>query len=219
MKKIWVPIILILVLMLVIYFFISRQQTQPTVVNQAVKANQEFPAKKQIINNLVDETKLDKREINERNLWIQYVAMDQDSELELLVSYRYDIHKGCFFIYDYNDKKYKLVFSRPWAIERMNGHDVVVASGNKEIHQLQAKIIHMERGEVKVLWEAVIDKYNYTDLLSGTEVHGHYYVDTNSILHYFYKIEKTDKNAKVISREYKEEIYVWDKTQNKYVKQ
>ena len=200
----------------------SNKQLHLVSSSQAVnnRVDQEFLSKKQIINNLVNEakneTKLDKNKIVEKYLWIQYVNMDEDPELELLVSYRYEIHNGYFCVYDYKDKKYKEIFSCPWAVEKMSGQEIVVASGGSNIHQLTANIIHMEKGKLWFLWSAVLDKYDYTDPYKGIEVHGHYYVDTNNILHYSYKVEKTDKDAVVLNREYKEEFFIWDRVENKY---
>ena len=218
MKKIYILFCMIVVTIIISYCL--NRQVHQTSNNQVanIKVNQEYPNKKTIIDNLTIETKIDKDKIIQKNLWIQYIDMDEDPELELLVSYRVDIHKGYFFIYDYMDRKYLRIFSKEWAIERMSGNDVIAASGNDQVHQLTAYIIHMYQGKVNVLWNGIIDKYEYTNQSKGREIHAHYYVDTNSILHYCYKVEVTDMNAEVLKREYKEDLYSWSNIENKYIK-
>ncbi len=180
--------------------------------------NQQFLDRSKIINNLVQAADLKKENINQSNLWVQYVDIDEDSDLELLVSYRQEIHKGYFFIYDYRHRKYLQVFAKPWAVQKMSGKEIITASGNREVHRLISNIIHMERGRVRIMWSAIIEEYDYTNPLSGTELHGDYYIDTNSVLHYCYKIEKTDKDAKVLKRDFKEQLFVWDAAANSYIR-
>lgn len=211
-------IIIIVVLCLILTCCGSVKDKETSSMQKVnTSTNQQYLNKNQIMNNLSKETKIEKSKLMEKYIWFQYVDMDEDPELELLVSYRYDIHKGFFFIYNYENNKYKLIFSKPWAIERMSGHDIIVASGSSEIHQLEAKIIQMHNAQISVLWQGIIDRYDYSDLINGLEIHGQYYVDTNSKLHYFYKIEKTDKNASILDRQYKEELFIWDSAQNKFV--
>lgn len=181
--------------------------------------SQRFPDKNELISLLVSETRIPKNDINISYISVLYADIDQDPDLELFISYREGIHKGYFLIYKNKGSKYKKVFSQPWAVERMNGREVTVASGNEKIHQLTANIIHMEQEKVYVLWSAIEDKYDYSNPLNGIETHGYYYVDTNAVLHYCYKIERTDENAKVLNKEYKEELYVWNPDIGKYEKQ
>jgi hypothetical protein len=154
--------------------------------------------------------------ISLENVCIEYANMDEDHDLELLTSYRIGIHQGYFFIYDYKDGKYNKIFYKPWAVEKMGPFEVVVASGDKTVHQLTAHILHVEKGKVFEPWSGIIDQYDYRDPVNGIEIHGYYYVDTNAILDYCYKRENTNQDGKVLKSQFKEESYIWDRSKNKY---
>lgn len=223
MNKIKLFIIIILITIFFTFSFIlcfSFKQNNNLPDNNSIikitSKTQEFIAFDQILNMVSSEIKQDKNKITWKNIMIEYVNIDEDDELEMLISYREEIHKGHFFIYDYKDKKYQKIFYRPWAVEKIHSHELVVASGSKLIHQLKAYIIHAEKGQVWTLWSGILDGYNYTNPFKGIEIHGHYYVDTNGILHYYYKVENTNENAKVLKREVYEEIYIWDYIHNKF---
>ena len=222
MKKIYLMlcISISISIIIIILSLCSNTHTYKTSNNQIdeIKINQEFLNQKKIIDKVANGTKISKDRIKYKNIWIQYVDIDEDPELELLISYRVEVHKGYFFIYDYKERKYFKIFSKEWAIERMSANDVIVASGNDEIHQLTAFIIHMHQRKVNILWYGIIDKYNYSDTSKGREIHAKYYVDTNSVLHYCYKIEATDTNAKVLEREFREDLYVWSNLEGKYIR-
>jgi hypothetical protein len=177
---------------------------------------QKFLTKDQIAQSLIRDTGLQKSKFNEKYLWVQYVNMDEDPQLELLVSYRDQIHNGFYLIYDYIKDKYVNVFMRQWAIEKMSGREAVVASGNQQVHQLNAYIVHLEQAKVYLMWNAIIDKYDYTNPNSGIEIHGNYYVDTNGVLHYYYKTEKTNAKGEVLESNLNEKLFIWDRASNKY---
>ena len=202
-------------ILLVIFVLCSCTNKQSKTTDNRSEV-QKFLTREQIVENLIRDTGLQKNKFNEKYLWLQYVNMDEDPQLELLVSYRDQIHNGFYLIYDYIDDKYVNAFMRPWAIEKMSDREAVVSSGNQQVHQLTAYVVHLEQGKVYLMWNAIIDKYDYTNPNSGTEIHGNYYVDTNGVLHYYYKIEKTNAKGEVLGSNSHEKLFAWDKASNKY---
>lgn len=218
MKKILLGLLLLVILFSALSIFSKTNSSITCSQIETTNLIQDFLSEQELYNKLKEELKPLNVGIEKKYLSFQYTDMDQDPELELMVSYRWDIHKGIFIVYNYSDGMYKKIFFKEWAVEKMNPFEIIVASGDEKIHQLMAYMVHMEQNTVKTMWNAIIEKYDYSNLSNGKEIHGHYYVDTNSLLHYFYKIESIDKNAKVIKKEYKEEEYLWDQADKKYKK-
>jgi len=175
--------------------------------------------KGEIINSIEKESKIIKDKIVEKNIWLQYADIDEDPELEMLLSYRYELHKGYFFIFDYQNGKYVTVFTRPWPVEKMSMKEVIYASGSNTVHILTANILQMQKGKVNIIWSGVYDKYDYTKLTNGNETHARYYIDTNGMLNYFYKFDKNDQNGMSLKTEFISEKYTWDANKNMFIKE
>jgi len=177
-----------------------------------------FMSEEQVKAIIASETKIEKDKIIDKYIWFQYADIDEDPELELLLSYRVGLHKGYYFIFDYQDGKYVNVFSRPWPVEKMSQKEVIYAAGNETVHILTANILKMQKGKVNVIWSGIYDKYDYSKLTSGTETHGRYYIDTNGVLNYFYKLDKTNQNGIPIKTEFESEKYIWNAKENKFIR-
>jgi len=128
------------------------------------------------------------------------------------------LHKGYFFIFDYQNGKYLNIFSRPWPVEMMSQKEVIYASGSDTVHTLTANILQIQKGKVNIIWSGINDKYDYSNLTSGIEIHGRYYLDTNGILNYFYRLDKTNQNGLPIKTDFISEKYIWNFKKNMFLK-
>jgi len=182
-------------------------------------SEQQFITDEQIKEIITNETKIEKDKIVEKNIWLQYADIDEDPEREILLSYRYELHKGYFSIFDDQNGKYVTVFTRPWPVEEMSMKEVIYASGSNTVHILTANILQMQKGKVSIIWSGIYDKYDYTKLTNGTETHARYYIDTNGILNYFYKLDKTNQNGMPLKTEFISEKYTWDVNKNMFIKE
>ncbi|MGE5328547.1 MAG: hypothetical protein ACM3KR_03460 [Deltaproteobacteria bacterium] len=180
--------------------------------------SQQFMTNEQIKTVIAQKTKIPKDKITDKYIWLQYVDIDEDPELELLLSYRFGLHEGYFFIFDYQNGEYVNVFFRPWSVEKMSQKEVIYASGNETVHTLTANILQMQKGKVNIIWSGIYDKYDYSKLTNGMETHGRYYIDTNGVLNYFYKVDKTNQNGIPVETDYISERYIWDPGKNMFVK-
>lgn len=210
MKKFCIMIFFIL---LIVYSCSTKSSTLSRTTSQ-----QKFLTMEEIKRGISEELSLDSSKIIDRYIWIQYADIDEDPELEMIISYRYELHKGYFFIFDYKNGKYVMAFTRNWPVEKMSMKEVVYASGNDTTHALTASILQMQEGKVNIIWSGIYDKYDYSKLIKGIEVHGRYYIDTNDILNYFYKVDKTDKSGVPIKTEFRNEKYIWDSNKNMFIK-
>jgi len=201
----------------ILLFFCSCTSNQ--ISHLQTEDRQVLMTKGEIINSIEKESKIIKDKIVEKNIWLQYADIDEDPELEMLLSYRYELHKGYFFIFDYQNGKYVTVFTRPWPVEKMSMKEVIYASGSNTVHILTANILQMQKGKVNIIWSGVYDKYDYTKLTNGNETHARYYIDTNGMLNYFYKFDKNDQNGMSLKTEFISEKYTWDANKNMFIKE
>lgn len=179
---------------------------------------QRFMTNEQIKEAIAQQIKIPTDKIIDKYIWFQYADIDEDPELELLLSYRFELHKGFYLIFDYRNGNYENAFSHPWPVEKMSQKEVIYASGSDVTHTLTANILQMQKGKVNIIWSGIYDKYDYSKLTSGLEVHGRYYIDTNAVLNYFYRTDITDSNGIPIKSEYKSEKYYWDANKNMFIK-
>ncbi|MGE5473551.1 MAG: hypothetical protein ACM3UU_04940 [Ignavibacteriales bacterium] len=186
---------------------------------QRSAAGQQFMTNEQIKSEISQETRIPIDKIVDKYIWFQYADIDEDSEFELLLSYRFELHKGYYLIFDYKNGKYTNIFLRPWPIEKMSQKEVVYASGNDVVHTLTANILQIQKEKVNIIWSGIYDKYDYSKLTNGLETHGRYYIDTNGVLNYFYKVDATDYNGIPVKTEYKSERYYWNANKNMFIKQ
>ncbi|NQF16086.1 hypothetical protein HPY31_19495 [Brevibacillus sp. HB1.3] len=151
-------------------------------------------------------------------LYYKTLNLDDDKEMELVVTAPGGAHTGSFFVFDQQNEQYQLIFEEEWHVPKdglvqpdelddfipyctSNGkrlYKTIDYSGGTGIHVETAHLWYIENGKVVIAWEGEMKKVtSFQGILTVTL--GTYHIE-NDTLHYFANSYKQDIEQKQIKK-------------------